>query len=181
MLRIPDKSEFPGTGASIQPVMKTQHYCHALGSKGIRIIPKELGNFHNSIEAWTKRIEAGQAQTNMAVTLSRLGSKKALALFADWTDCITAGELPFTKPQRPQGIERNAVISMWEWSTRKAYLHDAISTDKRNPWVNANGPISGSPEESTNMVPVLNPVTNETWQVIVDCPIPNRHLQMALA
>src|SRR5512140_1210404 len=57
MLRIPDKSEFPGTGASgngIQPVMKTQHYwidtvknscqsCHALGSKGIRSIPKEWG------------------------------------------------------------------------------------------------------------------------------------------
>jgi len=73
------------------------------------------------------------------------------------------------------------VISMWEWSTPKAYLHDAISTDKRKPWVNANGPIYGSPEESTDMVPVLNPVTNETRQVIVDCPIPNRHLQMALA
>ena len=35
---------------------------------------------------------------------------------------------------------------MWEWSTPKAYLHDAISTDKRNPRVNANGLIYGSPE-----------------------------------
>ena len=49
--------------------------------------------------------------------LGRLGPKKALALFADWTDRIAAGELPFAKPERPQGVERNVVISMWEWST----------------------------------------------------------------
>ena len=54
---------------------------------------------------------------------------------------------------------------MWEWSTPKAYLHDAISTDKRNPRVNARGLIYGSPEESTDMVPVLNPITNEAWQI----------------
>ena len=54
---------------------------------------------------------------------------------------------------------------MWEWSTPKAYLHDAISTDKRNPRVNANGLIYGSPEESTDMVPVLNPITNEASQI----------------
>ena len=179
MLQIPDKREFPGTGGSgngIQPVMKTQHYwidtvknscqsCHALGSKGIRTIPNQWGHFDNSIQAWTRRLQAGQAQTNMAVTLGRLGPQKALALFADWTDRIAAGELPSAKPERPQGAERNVVISMWEWSTPKAYLHDAISTDKRNPRVNANGFIYGSPEESTDMVPVLNPLTNEAWQV----------------
>jgi hypothetical protein len=179
MMQIPDKSEFPGTGPSgngIAPVMKTQHYwidtiknscqsCHALGSKGIRTIPKEWGHFDNPTEAWSKRLQAGQAQSNMAVTLGRLGPKKALALFADWTDRIAAGELPSAKPQRPQGVERNAVFTMWEWSTPKAYLHDAISTDKRNPRVNANGLIYGSPEESTDMVPVLNPLTNEAFQV----------------
>ncbi len=97
----------------------------------------------------------------MLGTLNQLGSKKALALFADWTDRIAAGELPSAKPQRPQGVERNVVISMWEWSTPKAYLHDEISTDKRNPRINANGLIYGSPEESTDMVPVLNPITND--------------------
>jgi hypothetical protein len=54
---------------------------------------------------------------------------------------------------------------MWEWSTSKAYLHDAISTDKRNPRLNANGLIYGSPEESTDMVPVLNPITNTASQL----------------
>jgi hypothetical protein len=195
MLQIPDKSQFPGTAASgngIQPVMKTQHYwidtiknscqsCHALGSKGIRRIPKELGQFPNSIAAWTQRLQAGQAQSNMAVTLGRLGPKKALALFADWTDRIAAGELPFAKPQRPEGVERNVVISMWEWSTAHAYLHDAISTDKRNPRVNANGLIYGSPEESTDMVPVLNPVTNEASQVKHPLRDPNTPSSLSLS
>src|SRR5215471_20268789 len=179
MMRIPDKNDFPGTGASgngIQPLMKTQRYwidtiknscqsCHALGSKGIRTIPKELGQFNNSVEAWTRRLQSGQASSNMAVTLGRLGPQRALALFADWTDRIAAGELPFAKPSRPEGVERNLVISMWDWSTPKGYLHDAISTDKRNPRVNANGLVYGSPEESTDMVPVLNPLTNAAFQI----------------
>jgi len=183
MLRIPAKSEFPGTGSSgngIEPVMKDQHYwidtlknscqsCHALGSKGIRSFQSEWGpsekSTQASIQAWSKRLEAGQARSNMSVTLNRFGARKALAMFADWTDRIAAGELPFAKPQRPQGAERNVVISMWEWSTAKAYLHDAISTDKRNPRVNANGLIFGSTEESTDMVPMLNPITNEATEV----------------
>ncbi len=179
MLQIPDKSQFPGTGPSgngIAPVMKTQPYwidtvknscqsCHALGSKGVRTVPKEFASAGSSVEAWSRRVQSGQAKANMALSLSRLGPRKAFALFADWTDRIAAGELPFAKPERPQGLERNAVYTMWEWSTPKAYLHDAISTDKRNPRVNANGLVYGSPEESTDMVPVLNPLTNETWQV----------------
>jgi hypothetical protein len=179
MLKIPDKSEFPGTGQNgngIQEVMKNQHYwidtvknscqsCHALGSKGVRTISKEWGPADNSVQAWTRRLQAGQAKANMATTLGRLGPKKALSLFADWTDRVAAGELPFAKPERPQGVERNVVFSMWEWSTPKSYLHDAISTDKRNPRVNANGLIYGSPEESTDMVPVLNPITNTATQI----------------
>ena len=179
MLQIPAKNEFPGTGQKgngIQEVMKNQHYwidtvknscqsCHALGSKGVRTISKELGPYNNSVEAWTRRLQAGQARANMATTLGRLGPQKALSLFAGWTDRIAAGELPFAKPERPQGVERNVVFSMWEWSTPKAYLHDAISTDKRNPRVNANGLIYGSPEESTDMVPVLNPITNTATQL----------------
>src|SRR5437879_9480514 len=179
MLQIPDRSLLPGTGPDgngISPKIKTQQdwidtiknscqSCHALGSQGVRRIPKTWGHFDNSVQAWTTRLQAGQAQTNMLTTLGQLGPKKALALFADWTDRIAAGELPSAKPQRPQGVERNVVMSMWEWSTPKAYLHDEISTDKRNPRVNANGLIYGSPEESTDMVPVLNAITNEASQV----------------
>ena len=83
-----------------------------------------------------------------------------MTLFSNWTDRIAAGELPFDKPERPKGIERNVVFTMWDWATPKHYQHDAISTDKRNPRVNANGLIYGSPEESTDLVPTLDPVKN---------------------
>jgi hypothetical protein len=74
MLKIPDKSQFPGTGEQgngIAEVMKTQHYwldtlknscqsCHALGSKGVRTLSKDLGNFENSTDAWTRRVGSGR-------------------------------------------------------------------------------------------------------------------------
>src|SRR5947207_6980705 len=172
MLKIPPASEFPGTGEKgngIPETMKTQHYwidtvknacqsCHAIGTHGIRTISPHLGEFKNGQEAWARRLQSGQAMTNMAIVSARLGPDKGLALYGDWTDRIAAGELPFAKPERPQGVERNVVISMWDWSTNKHYLHDAISTDKRTPTLNANGLIYGSPEESTDNVPVLDPV-----------------------
>ena len=73
--------------------------------------------------------------------------------------------LPAEAPPRPQGIERNVVITQWDWADPKAYLHDEISTDKRNPNVNANGLIYGSPEESRDYLPVLDPVHNTISQV----------------
>ena len=78
-------------------------------------------------------------------------------VLAEWTDRIAAGEVPPTPP-RPQGVERNVVISMWDWSNPKTYLHDAVSSDKRNPALNANGLIYGSPEEASDQIPVLDPV-----------------------
>jgi len=174
LLKIPPESEFPGTGPKgngIPPFIKTQHAwidtiknscqsCHALGSKGVRTLSPLLGEFKNSREAWDRRVQSGQAMANMAISLGRIGPDKAVELFADWTDRIAAGELPFAKPERPQGIERNVVITMWDWGTRGMYLHDAIASEKYNQAANKNGPIYGSPEDSSDLVPVLNPVTN---------------------
>src|SRR5688572_30855968 len=53
------------------------------------------------------------------------------------TDRIAAGEVP-PAPPRPQGLERNVVVTQWDWADPKAYLHDVVSTDRRNPRVNAD-------------------------------------------
>jgi hypothetical protein len=90
----------------------------------------------------------------------------ALKHFGDWTDRIAKGELPFAAPVRPQGLERNVVITEWDWFTPTTYLHDEIATDRRNPRVNANGKIYGSPEDSSDFVPVLDPVTNTASQIL---------------
>ena len=82
--------------------------------------------------------------TQMMTVLGRLDSQRALALFGDWTDRIAAGELPFDQPARPQGVERNIVLTLWDWSTPTGYMHDVISTDRHKPTVNANGKLYGA-------------------------------------
>ncbi len=144
LLQIPAKSEFPGTGDKgngISPNIKTQEAwvdtvknacqsCHSLGSKGMRTVPKEFGG---GIAGWARRTQSGQAMSNMALGLGYMGIDAALKNFADWTDRIAGGELPFAKPERPKGVERNLVVTMWDFSTPKYYLHDGISTDRDNP------------------------------------------------
>ena len=174
MLKVPAANEFPGTGRQgngIAETMKSQPEwvnqikttgcmsCHALGTEGTRTISKDLGQFKNSAEAWERRIQSGQAMTQMINVMNRLGPH-SLKLWGDWTDRVAAGELPFDKPARPQGIERNIVITSWDWSTPTAYMHDLISTDRRKPTINANGKIYGAPENSTDNFPVLDPKTH---------------------
>ena len=81
--------------------------------------------------------------------------------YADWTERIARGELPHARPARPEGLERNVVVTSWEWHTEKGYLHDLIASDRRHPTVNAGGPLYGSPEYSTDAMPILNPRTHE--------------------
>jgi hypothetical protein len=180
MLKIPDKSLFPGTGEKGNgiperlrhqeqwlDVVKTNgcNTCHQLGNKATRTIQKELGEFKTSADAWQRRIVSGQAMTSMLNAMNRIEPKRAAELYGDWTDRIGAGELPKSKPSRPQGVERNVVITVWDWSNPKAYLHDEISTDKRNPTINPNGLIYGATELSTDLVPVLDPVRHRAFEI----------------
>jgi hypothetical protein len=181
LLQVPGKDEFPGTGpdgngisenlksqAQWLRLMKTDSCwsCHQLGNKATREIPKNLGTFESSAAAWGRRILSGQAGSSMSGGLAQLGPKRAQAMFGDWTDRVMAGELP-PAPPRPQGVERNIVITQWDWATPKAYLHDEIATDKRNPSVNANGPLYGSPEASTDELPVLDPLRHTASSIKV--------------
>ena len=170
MLRIPQKSEFPVGGMKTQPewlnTVKTNGCmsCHALGTKGTRAMPKDFAHM-KSTEAWARRIASGQAMTQMINAAARVGPERGLALWADWTDRIAAGELPFAQPQRPQGIERKLVLTLWDWSRPTAYMHDLISTDRRKPTVNANGRLYGAPENSTDLWPVLDPMRHVATEV----------------
>jgi hypothetical protein len=180
LMHVPAKSEFPGTGPEgngISPNIKTQgqwlhliktdscESCHQLGNEYTRTIPRMFSSLDSPAQAWTRRIQSGQAGNAMVGGFGQLGAQRAAAEFADWTTRIAHGELPASAPPRPQGIERNVVITQWDWADPKAYLHDEISTDKRHPSVNANGLIYGSPEESRDYLPVLDPVHNSISQV----------------
>jgi hypothetical protein len=188
LLKVPDKNEFPGTGESgngISPNIRTQEQwihliktdscesCHQLGTQYTRTIPPLFSKFDSPAQAWMRRVQSGQAGSAMVGGLSQLGPRRASEMFGDWTSRIEHGELPSVAPPRPQGIERNVVITQWDWADPKAYLHDEISTDKRSPTVNANGLIYGSAEESRDYMPVLDPVHNTIAQVKVPYRDPN--------
>ena len=108
----------------------------------------------------------------MTNTLAGMGDKRTLQMYADWTDRIAAGELP-PVPERPHGLERNVVITQWDWADPRAYLHDLVSTDRRDPTINAFGRLYGALEESADYLPVLDPVTHAISQVPVFPEDPN--------
>ncbi|HEX4236772.1 MAG TPA: carboxypeptidase-like regulatory domain-containing protein [Xanthobacteraceae bacterium] len=169
MLKIPDKNQFGGKGdipenvtqADWLTTMKNQACvgCHQLGQLSTRTIPAALGEFKSGEEAWIRRVQAGQASPSMVNPLAGKLGGVPFKYFGDWTDRIAKGELPSAKPPRPQGIERNIVVTTWDWGNEKQYLHDLISSDKRNPTVNSYGALYGSPEYATDHLPVLDPKT----------------------
>ena len=184
LISVPEKDQFPGTGPEgngISPAMESQAQwirylksggctaCHQLGTKATREIPSQLGEFATTAAGWERRIQSGQAGGSMIGGLSRMGLEAGLDMFADWTDRIVAGEVP-PAPPRPSGVERNIVISQWDWADPKAYLHDEVSTDKRDPTVNSGGKIYGALEASADYLPVLDPVRHASSEV----PVPVR-------
>ncbi len=184
MLQVPPQADFPGTGTGpagngISPRVQSQGQwirdivntdgctgCHQMGDKATREIPQSIvDETADSKAAWDLRVKAGQAGAGMSFRMDAVGRDRALEMYANWTDRVANGELPFDKPARPQGLERNVVVTLWDWADPKVYLHDAIASDKRHPTVNANGPIYGALEESGDYLTVLDPKTNSTSKV----------------
>ena len=187
LIKVPAESEFPGTGPAgngINPSFKSQaEYvrfvknnaclgCHQMGSKGTRELHPALGTFASSVQAWERRLQSGQAGGGMLGAVHQMGAPRTLRMFADWTDRIAAGAVP-PAPPRPQGLERNVVITLWDWADPKAYLHDLVSTDRRNPTLNANGPVYAVLEASADYMPVLDPKTHTATRVPVTVRDPN--------
>ncbi len=156
LLEVPPVSEFPGTGPEgngINDGMRTQadwitqlkdgcQLCHQLGNKATRELGLlDLTTFDSTFDAWAHRLRVGEPGF-MTGTINGMGGPRALGLYADWTDRIRSGEVP-PAPPRPQGTERNVVLSMWEWSHQRGTVHDSVTTDKRNPTVNGGGPVYG--------------------------------------
>ena len=182
LLNLPDKSEFPGTGPNgngISQAMRNQAQwinnvkttsctpCHQIGNKATREIPPSLRAL-GSTAAWDTRLKSGiDGGGNMYAYLNRFGKQRVLSMFADWTDRIAVGEYPHEAPPRPQGVERNIVITQWDWADPREYFHDSVASDKRNPRVNANGLVFGVHEMSSDHMSILDPATSTATQVTI--------------
>jgi hypothetical protein len=171
MLKIPPAKDFGGSTAIPKNITQEtwRHRmnntdcigCHQLGQEATRTIPAGFGPFKSGAEAWGRRVMSGQTGPWMIMRLGEQLGGEPFKYFGDWTDRIARGELPKHKPPRPSGVERNVVISSWEWSTEKHFVHDLIASDRRYPTVNAYGPLFGSNEYSSDEMPILDPKTGK--------------------
>jgi hypothetical protein len=178
MVKVPSASEvssLPGGVPQYLAAIKNLSCigCHQIGQLATRTLPPAFANMGSTHEAWVRRIQSGQAGSQMlASAMNQLGGVPP-KYFADWTDRINRGELPSSRPERPRGVERNIVATVRDWSTDKAYMHDLSGTDRRNPTVNPYGRLYGSPELSTDEFPILDPRTNTATSLHAPVQDPN--------
>ena len=119
MLKIPARNEFPAVAGSGMPSnFKIQEQwvagvktdgcvnCHQLGDEATRTIPKNLGSFSSAAEAWTRRIQSGQAGIDMVDRIGKLDTPRALLSDVRRLDHPTAfaGQRATVRPSnRPKG------------------------------------------------------------------------------
>ena len=176
LLNPPAADEFPGTGPEgngISRALRSQaawvdvtkqgcQLCHQMGNR-FTFDTSHLTQFDSTVEAWDHRITFGQRGAQMSNVMSRFGRDRGLAMFADWSDRIAAGEVP-APPPRPRGVERNLVLTMWEWANETSYVHDEVTTDKRDPTVNANGLVYGVSITQDTLV-ITDTAEHQSWYI----------------
>ena len=181
LMQLPGADEFPGTGPEgngLLPDLETREEfvfilnncsrCHKVGSKWLREVPPhdpEGNAYASTVDSWDQRVRMSQRMAGMNGVMTQLGRQRGLAMFADWTDRIAAGEVP-EAPPRPQGLERNVVLTQLEWGTEMTKIHDIIATDKRNPRVNPDGEVYGT-DIARDHLTILDPVANTAREVLV--------------
>jgi streptogramin lyase len=121
--------------------------CHQLGIKEVRS--------HTTASEFDAAWKLAPVMSAVADSMGRDALAKSMA---DWGSRIEDGEVP-PSPPRPTGIERNIVVSQWQWGEWNGYFHDEISTDKRNPTLYPYGKVYGL-DIGRDFLWVLDPKTN---------------------
>ena len=144
--------------------------CHQVGNKATREIPGGiLSQSDSHLEAWDRRVTMGPMGGAMNGMYRRFGPQREM--FADWTDRIAAGEAPSQVPPRPTGVERNVVVTLWDWGTEHDGRTDSTPSDVRDGTVNANGLVYGVVQPS-DILTVLDPVEHRASTIHIPSNAP---------
>ena len=159
LIKPPSKEELPAGYQSQEHWLAALrggcNQCHQLGMPTMRRF--------TTADVWD-RYE--KRNTGMNGAADRLGRELLNKTLADWATRIQAGEVP-QAPPRPTGIERNFVVTQWDWAAPDSFIHDNITTDKRNPTLYPNGIVYGADRTGGGRLWALDPVKNtvEMFQV----------------
>ncbi|HEY6506551.1 MAG TPA: carboxypeptidase-like regulatory domain-containing protein [Vicinamibacterales bacterium] len=187
MLEPPASNEFPGTGAQgnglganmlsqnhwVNSLKSDCNFCHQLGNQLTRSVDhvlKAKPELKTHAEAWEWRLGTGVRGTSMYGVLGTQGQARSLKVYADWTERVAKGEVP-AAPPRPTGVERNVVLTLWDWGTDHSFMHDEIATDKNRPTVNANGPVYAV-SAGHGMLAMIDPKTNRSEEIEIPTRAP---------
>lgn len=180
LLEVPSEDMFPGTGPSgngFSPNLDSQkewlhnfksdcHFCHQLGNEVTRSLDHmDHLDFDSHEAAWNYRTQVGVRGGSMYGAFVGMGQQGMMRTMGNWTRRIEEGALP-PRPSRPEGIERNVVVTLRDIGGDHDFMHDQITTDKNNPTVNAHGPAYAVSSGHGTLIAV-DPVSNFTWQLII--------------
>jgi len=156
MLTLPEDKEFH---KKFTMDLKECFDCHQVGNKTTReLATSASAGATSTLDAWDRRTRVGPSGPAMSNFFQAIGPQRNI--LAEWTDRIIKGEAPKQTPPRPRGVERNLVITEWDWGTPKDGRSDNAASDTRNARVNANGLVFGA-SEMTDTISILDPVQNK--------------------
>ena len=160
LIQPPSMSEIPAKYKSQDEWLADQrngcNHCHELGMVATRR--------YTTVEDWDAVFHRAKSMHQELDVLGRDTVEKALA---DWGARIAAGEVP-PSPPRPTGIERNVVVSQWDWGAPESFIHDLVSTDKRNPTMYPYGKVYGGDRTGGGRLWILDPVKNTVQGLLLE-------------
>ena len=121
MLKIPEQSQFGGKSdhsGKTHPERLAQadeeHRLHRLspvGQLSTRTFPPDWVNSRRTKRRGCAAFRRDKSGEQMLNQLAKNFGGAPFKYYADWTERIAKGELPPSKPTRPQGLERNVVVT----------------------------------------------------------------------
>ncbi len=152
LIQPPPMSEIPAKYKSqdewLADLRNGCNHCHEIGM----VVTRR----YTTPEEWDAVFHRAKS---MHQELNTLGKETVEKTLAAWGARMAAGEVP-PAPPRPTGIERNVVISQWDWGDPISFIHDLVSTDKRNPTLYAYGKVYGGDRTGGGRLWILDPVKN---------------------
>ena len=107
----------PPTGpihpADLTRTLKGCMECHQVGSKATRELRAAAATPASHLDAWDERMKGVPAHAAALDRFTRLRGQRTM--FSEWTERVGKGIYPLAEPPRPAGVERNVVVTLWDW------------------------------------------------------------------